>query len=107
MKIKLLLDSALQGAIVNPQVVIDEIEHISNVIGRDFTQFLKETEEGLHIEAEEGAFSPRNWGRLPTYGSTPIHNPESKADSPEGFRLFFLSGSGSSPCRRFPIAIRS
>jgi len=92
-QIRLLLDNALQGAIVSPEAIENEVKRISEAIGRDFFQFFRQVEHDWYIEAPEGALSPKQWKLLPTYGSNPIPNPEIKADSPEGFALFFLTAT--------------
>lgn len=92
-QIKLLLETALQGAKVAPSAIREELDRISLAIGRDFTQFLVEEDGQLFIRANEGSFSPKRWKFLPSYGPNPIHNPESMADSPEGFALFFLTAT--------------
>ncbi len=93
-RINLLHEDALQGAKVKKSAVYDELERISLVIGRNFNQFLFDNEEGFYLEAEEGTFSPKQWGQLPPYGISPSLNPKELADSPEGFALFFLTVTG-------------
>jgi hypothetical protein len=92
-RIKLLLDNALQGAIVSPNAVRKEVERISIAIGRDFTKFIRTEDDQLIFVAPEGALSPKRWNRLLPYGPNPIPNPEIMADSPEGFALFFLTAT--------------
>ena len=93
MKIKLLLETALQGAEVSQEAVREELARISLAIGRDFTKFLVEENGEIFIRAKKGSFSPKRWKFLPPYGPNPIPNPETKADSPEGFALFFLTAT--------------
>jgi len=85
-RVNLLLETALQGAKITNQYVLNEIHRISESIGRDFTQFLHEDGDQIYLEAPEGALSPKNWNRLPPYGNNRNLNP----DTPEGFALFFL-----------------
>ena len=93
MRIRLLLDTALQGAKVELDAVRGELIRISEAIGRDFTKLLVEEDGKFFVDANEGSLSPKRWKFLPPYGINPAHNPETKADRPEGFALFFLTAT--------------
>lgn len=87
--IEILLLHSETEARLNHQHVYDEVERISERVGRDFRHFIQLRDGDLWFVAPEGALKPENWIYVPRFGTN-----GASADSPPVFALYFLTVTG-------------